>query len=231
MRYFLALLLCAACFGAHAAEPARTVSVSATGKVEAAPDRAVLPITLETQDKSLNAAKQANDRLMAKFLAVAKQFELAKEKLTTTGIYVNPRYRWEDKTHKQVLEGYGVSRSIQVNIDDLGKLEPVLAALTEAGIDQVQGVQFTLANPDALEASARKQAMEKASAKAAELAAGAGAKLGPVMSITESGGGFQPPMPMQRAMAMKAEADVAPPPPLPGLMQVEQSVSVTYALQ
>lgn len=206
----------------------RTVTVSATGKMEAVPDRAVLPVEIQTHDRSLLQAKQKNDRLTDRLLKVTADHDIPKEKLKTSGIYISPQYRWEDQ--RQIFENYQVSRSIEITIDDLDKLEKLIAAITEAGIDQVQGVQFTIANPEALESAARKQAMQHAAARAEELAAAAGAKLGKVLTITLGGEArFPMPVPM-RAMAVQAQAAPVPP-PLPGVESVEQSVTVVYELE
>lgn len=231
MRFFLCipalLMVSSPAFSVETAP--RTVSVSAQGSVEAVPDRAVLPITIESKDKVLAAAKQKNDKQMDKLLKVAADNGIAQAKLKTSGIYINPGYRYEN--NKQVFEGYSVNRSIRITIDELDKLEKVIAGLTSAGIDQVQGVEFTVADPEALESAARKKAVEKATAKATELATTAGAKLGRVITINETGGQYPMPMMARGAVAMEMKADSAPPPPLPGTMEVQQSVSVLYELQ
>lgn len=233
-RLFLPVFLCfSALSAAQAADlPLRSVTVAGEGKVEATPDRAVLPITLETKDKALTVAKQKNDALTDKLLKVAAQYGIAKEKLKTSGVMIAPQYRWEQASNKQVFEHYVVSRSLEITIDAMEKSEKLIAAVTEAGVDRVQGLQFTFSDPKALEASARKLAMEDARAKAEALAASAGAKLGPVQTITLAEGGYSapPPMPM-RAMAMKADMAESAPPPLPGLTTIQQHVTVVYALQ
>lgn len=231
MRYLL-ILACLIATPAYAQEAFhRTISVSGEGKVEAVPDRAVLPVTVESKDRKLAAAKADNDKKTAALLAVAAQYKIPKEKIKTQGVYISPQYRWEQKTNKQIFDGYTVSRSVQITIDEMEQAEKVIASLTEAGIDQVQGIQFTFANPEALEAEARKNAVADARAKAESLVAAAGAKLGKVLSISTNGDARMPPIMPMRAMAMEAKAADSAPPPLPGLTSIEQSVSIVYEIE
>lgn len=209
----------------------RSVTVSGEGKVETVPDRALLPVTVETKDKSLSAAKQANDRRMDALLKVTASFSIPNDKVKTSGVYIAPQYRWEEKTNKQIFETYVVSRSITITIDPLDQAEKLLAKLTESGIDQIQGIQFTLSNPEALEANARKLAVQDARGKAQALAEAAGAKLGKVLTITTGGGGYTPRPMMARAMDMKAEAASAPPPVLPGMTEINENVTIVYELE
>ncbi|MBV8939696.1 MAG: SIMPL domain-containing protein [Alphaproteobacteria bacterium] len=226
---FAAAALWAGAAAAQAPMP-RNVTVSGEGKVEAVPDRAILPVTLENKEKTLALAKQKNDAQAAALMKVAESFGLPKEKLKTTGFYLAPQYRFEPGTNRQIFDGYLVSRSIELTLDKQEQTEEVIAALAKAGIDRIQGLRFTLSHPKEQEAQARKEAMDDARAKASQLAAAAGAKLGPVMTIQLQGGGWRDaPRPVFAAAMAKAEA--VPPPVLPGLETLEQQVTVTYELQ
>lgn len=214
---------------AAAEEPARrTLTVSASGQVEATPDRVILPVQVESRDRSLAVAKQHNDRMTDRVLKIAAEYKISKEKVKTSGMYINPQYRWEN--NKQIMEGYVVSRSMQITLDVIDQVERLIAALTEAGIDQIHGMQFTLSDPDALESDARKLAVRKASAKAAELAAAAGVKLGKVLSIQQGGENGVPPPVIMAARAMEMQAS-APPAPTPGSVTIDQQVSIVYELE
>lgn len=226
---FALLLLPAAALGE---EPfRRSVTVYGEGKVEATPDRAILPVTIETKEKALADAKAKNDKRTDALIKTATSFGISRDKLKTSGLMIAPQYRWEQKTNRQVFEGYMVSRSVTITVDDLEKSEKLIAALTEAGIDQVQGIQFTFANPEALEASARKLAMGDARAKAQQLAEAGGAKLGTPLTIALTEGGHAPPQPMMMRAAMADAKAEAAPPPLPGTSIIQQQVTVVYELQ
>ena len=74
-----------------------------------------------------------------------------------------------------------------MTIHDLKKTGAVLSAALDAGANNVNGPQFEFENPQALRRQALVKAMEDAKAKAALLAQNAGASLGEVLTITESG--------------------------------------------
>ena len=131
------------------------------------------------------------------------------------------------------MDGYSVTHNVTVTLRKLDDLGPFTEAVLAAKIDEINGVVYGIENMDSLKESALKLAIEKAKRKADVMAAAAGVKAGPVVSIQESGAVLPPrPMPrMMKAMAMEVgSADAAPTPP-PGELTVHVDVSVTYELQ
>ena len=53
------------------------------------------------------------------------------------------------------IAGYRVSNQVNVKIRDIALVGDVLAAVTEAGANSIYGVNFSVADPAALEAEAR----------------------------------------------------------------------------
>jgi hypothetical protein len=120
-----------------------------------------------------------------------------------------------------------VSNQVLVTVRQLDKLGSILGAVTGAGANNIWGIQFEIEKPAPLEAEARQKAMLEAKARAEQLAALAGVKLGRVVSVSASGGG-----PVAReggfAYNMKAQADV---PVQRGELTVSQDVQLVYALE
>ena len=211
----------------------RMISVSGEAKEDVAPDQAVLSGQLVSRDKKLETAKTANDKLAERVLAVAKQFEIPKEKVSASNVYISPEYTYNNKTNKQELIGYIVTRNLSITMDKLEIHERVLSALIENGIEQVNGVSFSISNPEARMDKLRVKAVQNARARAQMLAEAAGAKLGKVFSINTAGSVPPQPMPMM-ARAMMAKADMAESsvaPSLPGMNTLSESVSVTFELE
>lgn len=230
MRHLLPAMLLLA-LPAYADEPfRRSVSVSGEGRIEAAPDRAVITVSIDSRDKVLTAAKKKNDDAMRKFMAAVEAYKLPKENLRTLALSSAPQYRYEQNSGKQIFEQYQVNRTLEIKLDAIDQTEKLIASINEAGA-AVNGVQYTLAKPEQREAEARKLAMADAKAKAQMLAESGGAKLGPVLTINLQEGGYPRPMPMMRAMAAKADMAESAPEPLPGLSTIQQNVSVVYELQ
>jgi len=59
---------------------------------------------------------------------------------------------------------------INVTIRDINQIGEILAAVTEAGANNIYGVNFTVSDPAALEAEARAEAMADARSRAESLA-------------------------------------------------------------
>lgn len=213
--------------------PPRMISVSGEASEQIAPDQAILSITLQHKDKSLDKAKSDNDKQADKLVAIAKEFKIAKEKIALSGLNISPEYVYPANGKRQ-FDGYQVSRSLRITIDELSIHERLLSAIVDSGVDQVGGIQFTLARPEERGNALRVKAFEDARAKADALAKAAGAKLGKALQISTSGGMSQPPAPMMNMRMMAASDGVAEKsvaPSLPGMLTLEQSVSVTFELE
>lgn len=231
------LLMLAAPFIAFAApvqaqtvsEP-RNISVSGSAKEEINPDQAVLSLSVVSRDKVLANAKKHNDDQAKKVVGITDGFKIPQEKISTSSLNISPEYNYNDG--KQTFIGYVVNRSLRITIDKLDIQEKLISALVDAKIDQINGLEFQLADPKAHESRLRIKAFQDAKVKADELAKAADSKLGKALSITtEDTPAYHPPRPMM-AMA-KSSADMAESvaPTLPGLITLQQNVNVTFALE
>ncbi len=208
----------------------RSISVQGEAREEVAPNQAILSGQLLSKAKQLADAKQQNDKLVERVLAVAKQFDIPKEKVSASNVYISQEYSYEN--NKQVPKGYIVSRNLNITMDKLDVHERVLSALVENGIDQINGVQFGVSDVEKRSDDLRVKAVVNAYARADSLAKAAGAKLGKVITISTSGASYQPqPMIMRAMKAPGAVAEMSVAPSLPGLTSLQESVSVTYELE
>jgi uncharacterized protein YggE len=237
MKYnaILAVFLTVASLPAMAADddrPLRAITVSGEAKEEVAPDQAVLSGQILSKAKQLATAKLDNDKLAQRVYEITKKFEIPKEKIAASNVYISPEYNYNNKTNKQELIGYIVSRNLSITMEKLDVHEQLLSALVEAGIDQVNSVAFTIAKPEAREDALRVKAVQNAKARAEMLAGAAGAKLGKVITINMEGAYAPPVMPM-RMMKAEAAGGVAnsSAPSLPGMNMMSQRVSVTFELE
>ena len=132
----------------------------------------------------------------------------------------------EEKRGAEVKGRYNVSNMVQVTIRDIEKVDAVLDAVTEAGVNQVWGVSFAVDNPDSAAAKAREMAVAQARAKAEGLARASGVRLGPVISISEDVGGR--PLPMGRMAMMEASGGG---PISAGELTFSAQVQVVYGIE
>lgn len=214
----------------------RTISVTGTGKVSAAPDVADINIGVVTQGDAAAKALAANTEAMTAIQTLLKERGVAEKDVQTTGIDVQPVYSQQQRQPQQQADytprivGYRVTNSVRITARDLKKLGAILDAVVQSGANQINGISFRIENPEKLLDVARKQAMADAKRKAEQLAGESGVIVGLPISIQESGG-MPIPMPKFGGMRMAMAADAAPVPVAAGELDLSVSVSVVYDLK
>lgn len=192
------------------------IVVSGEGEVQAAPDMAILDLTVLREAKSAREAMTENNKAMIQVLAAMKAAGIEERDLQTSGINIQPSYTYpSDKNGLKApkIVGYNVSNGLTVRVRDLDKVGALLDKSIDLGVNQSGGLRFINDDPSSQLMDARKKAMENAMAKAKVLTETAGAKLGTVLEINETSN-FQESVPMYRnkmvAMAAPASADQVP---------------------
>lgn len=204
---FSALALLALSISVAAADaPLRLVSVSGNGEVKAQPDMAYVTLGVESRKPTIDAARAEVNAAVERLLALTRELKIEPKHVDSTRLQVQPDYRWDEKTQKQVLQGYLVNRQIAVELHDLDRLGALLERSVTAGANQVGGAQLDSSKRKDLERQALARAVEDARLNAEALAQAAGAKLGPVQSLSTVGSA---PLPMYAERAMVAAAPPA----------------------
>jgi uncharacterized protein YggE len=201
-----AVLACLCAVPALAQQPpVSSIRVTGNAQVTAKPDRVQIDIGVTTRaDKSQDAATQ-NARQVDAVLAAVKKSAGPTAVLKTVNYSLSPAYKYQSG-HEPLITGYTASNLVQVTLDDLTKISNVIDAAAQSGANQVQGIQFTLRDQDAVRADALRKAAAKARGDAEVLAAALGLKIVRVLSVEESGA---PRMPMMRSMAVASAAPAA----------------------
>ncbi|MBP6798225.1 MAG: SIMPL domain-containing protein [Luteimonas sp.] len=202
------------------------LSVSASADATRVPDVATLSTGVVTQAADANAALKANSAQMNKVVAAIRAAGIAERDIQTSGININPQYRYAEN-QPPTITGYQASNTVNVKVRDVAKLGEVLDALVASGANQVNGPSFEIDQPEAAYDEARQAALKKAQARAEMYAKSLGLRVRRIVSISE-GGGFRPPMPMMKAMAMDARAESAP--VAPGETTLSASLDVVFEL-
>ncbi len=206
----------------------RTIAISGSGEVTAAPDMASVTVGVVEQADTAGAALAANNTKMGALLTALKDAGIADKDVQTSNFSVNPRYEFDQQKQTQKMIGYEVSNQVTVRVRKLDQLGALLDTLVKAGSNQMYGISFSIADTAKLEDEARKRAYADAKHKADVYAAAAGVKVGKVLSLSESSG-YRPPMPV---FARKMAADAAPAVPVAaGEASVSASVDVVWEVQ
>jgi uncharacterized protein len=197
--------------GSALAESGRpgTVSVDGQGEVTAQPDMARVTLGVEARRPDLAEARATVTAAVDRLLALARQLGIDPKYVNATGLQVQPDYTWNQQTRKQVLQGYLVSRQVQVELRDLEKLGTLMERAVSAGANQVGGASLDSTRRKELERQAMALAVQDARQNAETLARAAGAELGAVRTLNASSS--PPQMPMYRMVAADMP-DAAPPP-------------------
>lgn len=213
----------------------RKLSVSAAGTVTAEPDIAIVSLGVVNEAKTARAALDANTKAMGALIDELVSQGIAKKDLQTSNFSVQPRYVYPKRSNDGQqrpprIVGYTVSNQLTAIVRKLDKLGDVLDKAVSTGSNQIHSLRFSIDKPGPLRDEARKLAVKRAIAKARLLADAAGVTLGPILTMSESGG-QRPPVPVARGRAFAAEAASAPVPVARGEQEIRASVNITWALQ
>lgn len=227
--------LLAAANGALAAEERQreaVVTVAGEGRSVAAPDTAIVTLSVVKQAKTAQDALSENNKTMTAVLDALKSGGIAERDLQTTGLSIQPQFNFQTGNDGQQrppeVVGYQAANTVTVRVRDLSKLGGLVDQAVTLGVNQGGDIQFVNDKPDDVLNEARKLAVADAIARAKTLAEAAGVKLGRLVNISEVPG-HPPIQPVFRATMMKA-ADAGVP-IQGGENAYNVSVTVTYALQ
>lgn len=213
--------------------PPASLSVSATGTANVAPDMAVLNLAVQREGKTARLALNANNKAMGEVLAAMREAGIADRDLQTSNFNIQPRYfypkpsRGEQKPPKIV--GYVVHNALTVRVRKLDELGAILDRSVTLGVNSGGGVSFTTDNPDAAIEAARKDAVKRAIAKAQTLTEAAGVRLGRLVDLSESSRRAPRPQPMARLKSAAARDESVP--MAAGENSYSVSVNMRWALE
>lgn len=206
----------------------RTITVTGRSEIKAVPDQAVFRIELSARNKvAAVAIDQVNTNAQALVALLAKQ-GIEKKEITTTDGGVNPNY---DGDVAGKIISYTANYSVSVKFSDLSKMSKIIAQVSSVpGISNINGPNFSFADPLQFENDALIKAVDNAKSKALALAKAGGLVLKEPVTIRTSDSSS--PRPMMMAMGVledRARGKVASAPMEPGEQTITASVEVTYS--
>jgi len=213
------------------APPPRNLMVSGAGEVSVAPDLAQLSFAVETTATTAAAAVADNARKSTALADALKRQIGDTGKVSTTRYSVDPVYEQRERGSGAApprITGYVARNQVRAEtraIDSLGKL---IDAATQAGANQIDGLEFTLKESAQAQRDALQRAGEDARRQAEAAAAALGVKLGRVLSATTGASPILPPRPFARV----AMAEMSAPTPIDaGDVTVSATLQVTYEIE
>ena len=202
------------------------ISVTGEGKASGSPDVVVLTLGVSVLAPTVREARDQAADAMNKVIDSLKGNGVQDEDIQTSQFMIQPEYDFREG--EQSLRGYRLTNVVTAKLRDIDRTGEVLDEVAAAGGDltQVQGINFTLDDPDELRDEAREEAVGDAKAKAQRLADLSGVDLGDVISISESFSA--PPIPFARDAFAETEQGATP--IEAGELDVILTVEVVYAI-
>jgi uncharacterized protein YggE len=185
-------------------------------------------VSSENEDRA--AALESANTQMATIISEGKKFGIEDDDMKTQGVnvYQNQEAYYENGYQKFRPGNWVASLNIELKLRDGTKASEFATALTNLGISNLYGPNFTADDESVNESTLLADAILDARSKAEAVAVASGKKLGPVLRVVEGyaadNGGIVYAM-MDKGMGGGGGGFT------PGSTEFEKTVTVTYSLQ
>ncbi|PZR22963.1 MAG: hypothetical protein DI539_04065 [Flavobacterium psychrophilum] len=173
------------------------INVSGEGKVMITPDRADITIGVENVGADANDVKKKNDATVDAVIKYLKSIKLPAEDYQTQRVNLYRNYDYNKKKYS-----FTASQTITIHLKDLSKYDSMMMGLVDAGVNNIQGVEFKTSKQAQYESEARVKAVAAAKQKAADYAGALNQKLGKAVVVNDNTQAYYP-----RAMAAMKFSD------------------------
>lgn len=205
------------------------LTVTGTGRAEAAPDQALFTAGLSSIAPSAEAASARNAETMNRITAALAKLGIPARDIQTRNLSVN-RIDYGPNRGR-----YEAGNTVAVRVRNTGRVGEAIAAVTSAGANIVSGPNLSVADPEKANLGAYGVAYKAARAKAEAYASAAGLRIARVLSIRDGGeGGYMPQMGDMEARMVAPPpvvAQASAPPVLAGTNASVVTVRVDFALE
>ncbi|MDQ2987010.1 MAG: SIMPL domain-containing protein [Armatimonadota bacterium] len=205
-----------------------SIVVTGNGVVRADPDVALVRLGVSSRARTAKDAQAQTNAAIAKFYTALDRLGIERKDIQTSQLTLNAFYNNPELGDRPQIAGYEAENVLTVRITDFAKIGPVVDAGVESGVNNMQGVSFSIVDDTRARLEALRNATREARAKAEAIASALGISLGDVLQVIE-GGGYMPPMQnfdSRMAMEMKAGATVSP-----GQLDVNANVTIRFAIR
>lgn len=208
-------------------QPETTITLTGKGTVDHAPDVAMINVGVQVEAKTAAEAMAQQAQQMNGVFAAVKAAGIADKDMQTGNLSLNPVYEYPNNARPR-LTGYQASNTIGIKVRKLDTLGKTLDAVVKGGGNTINGVSFSIDQPDQFQNEARMEAIKDAAAKAELYAKAVGYKVKRIVTISEQEY-FPQPVPMMMQMRQKDMAAEATP-IAAGEVSLTQTVNVVFEL-
>ncbi len=218
-----------------------TISVNGKGEEFQAPDIATFSFGVTENAKTVDVAQTAATTKINAAIKALKDNGIDEKDIKTTSYNINPHYEYQQemcvagscRSGRQVLTGYDVSQNVEVKVRDISKAGSLFTTVGNLGVQNVNGLAFSIDKIEDVRAKARAEAISDAQAKAEVLAKQLGVRIVRISSFYDSGDA-QPYYGYAKGGMEIMNASVAPmaTPSIPsGEQKVTSQVTITYEIR
>ncbi len=222
-------------------EAMNTISVNGEAQIFAVPDVAVFTIGVNEEADTVQIAQDTATKEINDIISYLDSEGIEEKDIKTTNYNVYQRYEWRENCNafdvrgacdnNRELVGYEVSQNIRVKIRDTDNAGEILAGVGALGVDNISGLSFEIDDDDALQASARREAIADAQSKAEVLADDLGVSIVRVAGFSEGGNNARPMYPkMEMSMTAGMGGGGAPDMPV-GENTITSDVTIIYEIR
>lgn len=205
------------------------ITVQGTGVVILKPDVVHLNVGVQFKAPTVAEAQKLSADASTKITEALKNAGIKAEDIKTVNYTINPNYNYQPNQPPK-LDGYQITNSLQVTIRDINKTGAIIDAASQAGANQISGINFTVENNTEALKQARAAAVIDAKAKADQLAAAGKISVGGIVNMVELNQNGEPQPIVMAAASKAADASVAQTQIESGQLKVVVNVQVTYAV-
>jgi len=171
------------------------LTVSAEGRLNVPPDKAVLSFAVETVGEKLAKVQEENQERMAQVLTECQKLEIEPKFIQTTSLNVIPEYpppprRSSGESLEQTIPriiGYRVVHQVNVEVRNLDIVGKVVDGVLKVGANRFSGISWGLQDEQPTKLKVLQLAASKAQTKADTLAQSLKLKLVKIMNVMEGG--------------------------------------------
>lgn len=199
-------------------------------------DQFNLTIGVVTDARESKDALEKNSEKMKAVVDALREQGLEEKNIKTGRFNIQPQYAPPPKNvsgdWRPQITGYTVSNMLSIRTTDLEKAGDIIAAVTEAGANQIESISFDLADPRKHRAEAIASATQNAITDANATAAAAGVKLKRILTINVDHAWAPQPI-VRNVAAMRGktmDAMEMAPPISAGELDVNASVTLVWEI-
>lgn len=164
------------------------IRVHGEGVVVTRPDEIVISLGVETVYDQIESTKRQNAAIVVAAISGIKRNGIEDDAIRIDQLNIEPRYR--DPAQRQGIVSYIGRNAFSVTVDHPAKVEPVVSAALQAGVNYLHGIDYRSSALAEHQAEARQLALQAARDKANGMASALERRAGRAVEILESTGSW-----------------------------------------